>query len=170
MVSAHGHHRFGCRNLVRDAPGGHAAMVWGTDFENSAAVGFVSQSHHSAHGENAWGAVGKQSVADGIAPVDTQFHDPRSLRGAACTGRGSRLVHPSVQEAIRNGEQSGQMGAPLIHMADFLDEENELLIKALSRLLEPVILVFLGIMVGLMALSMFLPLFDLVSSASGGGK
>ncbi len=82
----------------------------------------------------------------------------------------SPLVHPSVQEAIRNGEQSGQMGAPLIHMADFLDEENELLIKALSRLLEPAILVFLGIMVGLMALSMFLPLFDLVSSASGGGK
>jgi type II secretory pathway component PulF len=82
----------------------------------------------------------------------------------------SPLVHPSVGEAIRNGEQSGQMGAPLIHMADFLDEENELLIKALSRLLEPTILVFLGVMVGLMALSMFLPLFDLVSSASGGGK
>jgi type II secretory pathway component PulF len=82
----------------------------------------------------------------------------------------SPLIHPTIQEAIRNGEQSGQMGAPLIHMADFLDEENELLIKALSRLLEPAILALLGVLVGLMALSMFLPLFDLVSSASGGGK
>jgi type IV pilus assembly protein PilC len=82
----------------------------------------------------------------------------------------SDLIHPSVQEAIRNGEQSGQMGGPLINMAEFLDEENELFIKAASRLLEPLILVFLGIMVGMMALSMFLPLFDLVSSASGGGK
>ncbi len=80
------------------------------------------------------------------------------------------MIHPSVQEAIRNGEQSGQMGGPLINMADFLDEENELFIKAASRLLEPLILVFLGIMVGAMALSMFLPLFDLVSSASGGAK
>jgi len=82
----------------------------------------------------------------------------------------SPLIHPTVQEAIRNGEQSGQMGTPLIHMADFLDEENELLIKALSRLLEPAILAILGVLVGLMALSMFLPLFDLVSAASGGGK
>jgi type II secretory pathway component PulF len=80
------------------------------------------------------------------------------------------LLHPSVQEALRNGEQSGHLGAPLIHMADFLDEENEVVIKASVRLLEPLILVLLGVMVGAVAISMFLPLFDLVSATSGGGK
>lgn len=81
----------------------------------------------------------------------------------------SALINPAVQEALRNGEQSGQLGAPLVQMADFLDEENEIVIKALTSLLEPLILIVLGIVVGLMAMSMFLPLFDLVSAASGGG-
>jgi type IV pilus assembly protein PilC len=82
---------------------------------------------------------------------------------------GSRLISPAVQEAIRNGEQSGEMGAPLVHMADFLDEENEVILKSITGLLEPLILVFLGVIVGGIALSMFLPLFDLASAANGGG-
>jgi type II secretory pathway component PulF len=82
----------------------------------------------------------------------------------------SDLISPSVQEALRNGEISGRMGQPLIHMADFLDEENEVVVRTLTTLLEPAILILLGVMVGLMAISMFLPLFDLVSAAGGGQK
>jgi type II secretory pathway component PulF len=80
------------------------------------------------------------------------------------------LINPAVQEALRNGEATGQLGGPLVQMAEFLDEENEIVIKALTSLLEPAILIVLGLVVGLMAMSMFLPLFDLVSAASGGGK
>ena len=83
---------------------------------------------------------------------------------------GTDLINPSVQEAVRNGEQTGKLGEPLVQMADFLDEENEVIVKALTSLLEPLILIALGVVVGLMALSMFLPLFDLVSAASGGAK
>jgi type II secretory pathway component PulF len=81
----------------------------------------------------------------------------------------SDLISPAVQEALRNGEQSGRLGAPLIHMADFLDEENEIVVRTLTSLLEPAILIVLGLLVGLMALSMFLPLFDLVAATGGGG-
>jgi type IV pilus assembly protein PilC len=80
----------------------------------------------------------------------------------------SHLIAPCVQEAIRNGEQSGQLGQPLLHMADFLDEENDLVIKTLTRVVEPAILIVLGGIVGFIAMSMFLPLFDLVSAAQGG--
>ena len=52
-------------------------------------------------------------------------------------------------------------------MADFLDEENEIVVKALTSLLEPLILIILGALVAGMAISMFLPLFDLVSAAHG---
>jgi len=79
------------------------------------------------------------------------------------------LVSPSIVEAIRTGEQSGRIGAPLLQVADFLDEENEILVKTLTSILEPLILVFLGIVIGAVALSMFLPLFDLAASANGGG-
>jgi len=80
----------------------------------------------------------------------------------------SELITPSVQEAIRNAEQSGDLGGPLVQMADFLDDENEIVVKALTSLLEPLILIVLGAIVALMAISMFLPLFDLVSAAHGG--
>jgi type IV pilus assembly protein PilC len=94
------------------------------------------------------------------------------MRGEAVSTvlSGSDLISPPVQEALRNGEQSGRLGSPLVHMADFLDEENEVVVRTLTALLEPAILIVLGALVGLMALSMFLPLFDLVAAAGGGGR
>jgi len=80
-----------------------------------------------------------------------------------------RLIDPALYEAVRNGEQSGKLGVLLITVADFMDEENDVRIKSLTSLLEPLILVVLGVMVGGMAISMFLPLFDLTAGAGGAG-
>jgi type II secretory pathway component PulF len=82
---------------------------------------------------------------------------------------GTTLVNPSVSEAVRNGEQTGKLGTLLTHVADFLDEENEIVLKSLSSLIEPIILIVMGAFVGFVAVSMFLPLFDLVGMAQGGG-
>ena len=79
------------------------------------------------------------------------------------------LISPSVYEAIRNGEQSGQIGPLLLHVAEFLDDENETIVRSLTTILEPVILVALGLLVGLVAISMFMPLFDLTAMTQGGG-
>jgi type II secretory pathway component PulF len=79
----------------------------------------------------------------------------------------SDLVSPALCEAIRSGETSGQMGTLLINIADFLDEENEVVVKSLTSIIEPVILVGLGVVVGFVALSLFLPLFDLTSATHG---
>ncbi|HEY7088392.1 MAG TPA: type II secretion system F family protein [Tepidisphaeraceae bacterium] len=78
------------------------------------------------------------------------------------------LIVPCVQEAVRNGEASGKVGEPLVQMADFLDEENDVVVKSLTSIIEPMILIVLGVIVGFIALSMFLPLFDLVSAAQRG--
>ena len=80
----------------------------------------------------------------------------------------SDLINPSMYEAIHHGEESGQVGAMLLHVADFLDEENEVLLRSLTSLIEPLILLWLGVIVGFIAVSMFLPLFDLTASAQGG--
>ncbi|HWP40016.1 MAG TPA: type II secretion system F family protein [Tepidisphaeraceae bacterium] len=99
-------------------------------------------------------------------------------RAEAAVGRGepvsavlgaSDLVSACVQEALRNGEASGQVAQPLLQMADFLDEENDVVVRSLTSIIEPAILIALGLIVGFIALSMFLPLFDLVSAAHGGG-
>ena len=78
------------------------------------------------------------------------------------------LVSPSLCEAIKSGEQSGQMGPLLLSIADFLDEDNEVVLKSLTSVLEPAILIVLGLLVGFVALSMFMPLFDLTSMTQGG--
>ena len=79
----------------------------------------------------------------------------------------SDLFVASSAQAVRNGEQTGRMAEVLVHIADYLDEENESTVKALSSLLEPVIMVVLGGLVAFVAVSMFLPLFDLTASAGG---
>ena len=118
-------------------------------------------------------AIGLTRAAAGIAQYEDLLNSAgdavsrgEPISSVLCT---SDLISPCVQEAIRTGEQSGQLGAPMVQMADFLDEENDAVIKALTSTIEPVILVALGLFVGFIALSMFLPLFDLVSAAKGGG-
>src|SRR5262249_42583205 len=84
--------------------------------------------------------------------------------------RDSPLVAASVYEALLTGERSGQVGPILLNLSEFLDEDNEVVIKSLMSLIEPMILIALGVVVGFVALSLFLPLFDLTSAAQGGPK
>lgn len=81
----------------------------------------------------------------------------------------SPLVARSVVEAMRSGERSGQLPTVLLDMSEFLDEDNEIVLRSLSSLIEPVILVVLGLIIGFVAISMFLPLFDLAGAAQRGG-
>jgi len=81
----------------------------------------------------------------------------------------SDLITPSLTEAIRSGEQSAQIGGLLLNMADFMDEENEVVVKSLTSIIEPIILIVLGLLVGFIAMSMFLPLFDLTSMTQRAG-
>ncbi len=78
------------------------------------------------------------------------------------------LINPSVYEAIRSGEHSGQVGPLLLNVAGFLDEDNEVVIKSLTSIIEPLILIVLGALVGFVAMSMFMPLFDLTAMTAGG--
>ena len=87
------------------------------------------------------------------------------IRGEAISSAfsGTDLIQPAVYEAMRSGEQTGQMATSLIAIADFMDEENDVIVRSLTSILEPLILVVLGGVVGFMAVSMFMPLFDLTS-------
>jgi type II secretory pathway component PulF len=79
------------------------------------------------------------------------------------------LIPPNIYEALRNGERTGQVGPLLLNMAEFMDEENEVVMKSLTSIIEPLILIVLGAVVGAVALAMFMPLFDLTAAARGGG-
>jgi len=78
------------------------------------------------------------------------------------------LINASVYDALRSAERTGRMSTVLVSLADHMDEDNEALVKTLTGLLEPIILICLGLVVGMVAISMFLPLFDLTAAAGGG--
>lgn len=77
----------------------------------------------------------------------------------------SDLVSPSMVEAIRNGESSARLDQVLNNLSEHLDEDNAVAIKALTQTIEPVIVLTMGLLIGFVAVSMFLPLFDLTSMA-----
>jgi type II secretory pathway component PulF len=91
------------------------------------------------------------------------------VRGEALSGvlSQSPLISPYVAEAVRHGERSGHVSPVLLEMAEFLDEENEALVQTLTRLIEPFMLIVLGIIVAVIAVSLFMPLFDLTSLTTG---
>ena len=61
------------------------------------------------------------------------------------------------------GEQTGQIDNMLERVADFLDEEIETILSGLMSLIEPLLIVFLGIVIGGMVICMFLPIFNLAN-------
>jgi len=79
----------------------------------------------------------------------------------------SRLVTPAFAETVKNGEETGRLGEALSSLGEFMDEDNETAVKSLMSLLEPAVLIVLGFVVGFVALSLFLPMFDLTASAGG---
>jgi len=60
------------------------------------------------------------------------------------------------------------MGSLLLQIADFLDEDNEVIVKSLTSIIEPLILIGLGALVAFIAVSLFMPLFDLTALTGGG--
>jgi type II secretory pathway component PulF len=75
-----------------------------------------------------------------------------------------RLLEPYVVQAVRTGEESGNIAGAMIYCADVLDESNTELLQTVMKLIEPAILIVMGLVVGGVAISLFLPLFDLTSA------
>jgi type IV pilus assembly protein PilC len=80
--------------------------------------------------------------------------------------RESRLVDDMVVNMIEVGEETGDLDTMLYKIADFYDEEVDTLVKSLISLLEPIMIVFLGVVIGFIVISLFLPLIKLLDGLS----
>ncbi len=72
-----------------------------------------------------------------------------------------------VTQMIGVGEQTGAMDAMLQKIADFYEDEVDAAVKDLLTAIEPIMIVFLGVVVGGVVISMYLPLFSLINKLSG---
>jgi type IV pilus assembly protein PilC len=80
--------------------------------------------------------------------------------------RDSEVFPGMVTQMIAVGEQTGAMDAMLQKIADFYEEEVDAAVKDLLTALEPIMIVFLGVIVGGVVISMYLPLFSLIGKLS----
>ena len=76
----------------------------------------------------------------------------------------SKVFPPMVISMIAVGEQTGGLDEMLSKIADFYDDEVDVAVGALLSLMEPIMIVVLGVIVGGMVVAMYLPIFDMVNA------
>jgi type IV pilus assembly protein PilC len=81
---------------------------------------------------------------------------------------GETKIFPGmVTQMISVGESSGSLDTMLNKIADFYEEEVDTAVTALTSLIEPMLMVFLGVIVGGLVIALYLPIFQLAGAASG---
>jgi type IV pilus assembly protein PilC len=79
----------------------------------------------------------------------------------------SGVFPPMVVQMIGVGEQTGALDRMLNKIADFYDEEVDVAVATLTSMLEPLLVIFLGVIIGGVVVAMYLPIFKLISVVGG---
>jgi type IV pilus assembly protein PilC len=104
-------------------------------------------------GKTAGNAVIEASMGDVINSVKQGGTISQPLREA-------KAFPVMVAQMVGVGEETGALDAMLSKVADFYEDEVETAVKALTSILEPAMIIFVGGIVGVIVISMYLPLFD----------
>ena len=108
-------------------------------------------------GKTAGNAVIERSMGDVITSVKNGGTISAPLR--ACSA-----FPPMVAQMVGVGEETGALDNMLSKIADFYDSEVETAVKALTSIMEPVMIIFVGGIVGVIVISMYLPLFSIYNN------
>jgi type IV pilus assembly protein PilC len=108
-------------------------------------------------GKTAGNAVIEHSMAEVIASVKGGGTISAPLRE-------SPVFPPMVSQMVGVGEETGALDTMLEKIADFYDSEVDAAVKALTSIMEPVMIIFVGGIVGVIVVSMYLPLFSVYNS------
>ncbi|MFL5900374.1 MAG: type II secretion system F family protein [Solirubrobacterales bacterium] len=131
-----------------------ALARWSRTFAGSVSSGVPMLQSIKLTGETAGNVVVEQSMDDVYASVK---------RGGSLAGpiEGNPIFPPMVGHMVAVGEETGQLENMLSKIADFYEAEVDAKVKALTALIEPIMIVFVGGMVGFIVISMYLPLFSI---------
>lgn len=107
--------------------------------------------------------VGNDYIGKGIEGMLNGIERGESLLATASS---SGMFNPLILQMIAVGEETGNISALLVDIADFYDQEVEYDLKRLSESIEPILLLAMGFMVLILALGVFLPMWELGASFS----
>lgn len=103
-------------------------------------------------------ACGNKVLEKSIGHAAKAIRDGKSIAEPL---RESKVLPPMAVRMISVGEQTGQLEKMLSKIADFYDEQVDAAVSALTSMIEPVVILFLGIVVGGIVLAIFLPIFKI---------
>ena len=109
---------------------------------------------------------GNEVVAETIIKVRESIREGESIAGPL---QDSGLFPPMVTQMVSVGEETGNLDAMLSKIADFYDTEVEYMLASLTSMLEPLLILGMGGIVGFIVISVFLPLYSLIGQLGNQG-
>lgn len=106
-------------------------------------------------------SVGNRAISASAAAAVPQIQQGKSLSLALET---TGHIEPLTLEMIRVGENTGALGEMLNQVADFYDEDLDVKVQTILALVEPVLLIFMAVVIGAMVLALYLPMFQAFSA------
>jgi len=103
---------------------------------------------------------GNKIVEEAVVRTRASISEGRTIADPL---KASGVFPPMVVQMIAVGEQTGALDSMLSKIADFYDEEVDVAVSNLTSLLEPMLMIFLGLVIGGVVIAMYLPIFKLVS-------
>lgn len=110
---------------------------------------------------------GNVVISDALSKVHEAVKEGESMVAPL---EASGLFPPMVISMIQVGEETGQLPDMLTKVADVYEEEVDVAVSGLTSLLEPVMIVFLAVVVGTIVIALFLPLVSIISSLTQGAS
>jgi type IV pilus assembly protein PilC len=107
---------------------------------------------------------GNVVVAQAVSDVHESVKEGETITAPL---EASRVFPPMVVSMVDVGEQTGALPEMLMKIADSYDEEVDNAVASMTSLLEPIMIVFLAVIVGSIVIAMFLPLIDLMNTVGG---
>jgi type IV pilus assembly protein PilC len=109
---------------------------------------------------------GNSIVAEAVMKVHDAVKEGESMVGPL---EASNVFPPMVISMVDVGEETGQLPEMLLKIADVYEDEVDNSVSALTAMLEPLMIVILAVVVGVIVMALFLPLIDVIKNLSGGG-
>ena len=105
-------------------------------------------------------AIGNLVISSAVLGAKTKIKEGQSISGPLAA---SGVFPPMVTQMIMVGEESGELEEMLINVAKFYDEEVDRSVDNLTAIIEPLMMVFIGLTIGTMIIAMYLPIFNMVN-------
>ena len=106
-----------------------------------------------------------------VSEAITRVHDSvKEGESIVAPMEGSGIFPPMVLSMVDVGEETGQLPDMLLKIAEVYDDEVDNSVAGLTSLLEPLMIIFLAVVVGTIVIALFLPLVTIISEMSAGGQ